>query len=355
MALEEDLAHYVGVVEDISPPFNTRFMFPSKVGGKPAWLVPRSLPGVRCDNCDNPMTFLLQVYAPDQERADAFHRSLMVFTCLRCRCFLKCLRSQLPLANDFYDAEAASFTDIPSRDPVLDEFCCETCGMISHSDTTACRSLPEYSLEIEEVEKVEGDLDDEEDGSYDENGDNYEVDAGKLLQQSSEMSFDESEVDLFNEFTETQLERDASFRRFKRFTQSAPSNHAIYYSCGGSPIWITDKHQMSDNIPHCDNCGSRRHFEFQIQPQLIYHLMRRLRGFPMDAAPFEWGVVAIYTCTENCINMSHPYLEEFVFNQLEPSEWLEFGRRKKVDFRNGREPTRAPIVENMNNDADEWI
>ena len=51
--------------------------FPSKVGGKPAWLNPEKLPteeSVQCSNCKTPMVFLLQVYAPNDDVANSFHR-----------------------------------------------------------------------------------------------------------------------------------------------------------------------------------------------------------------------------------------------------------------------------------------
>ena len=44
--------------------------FPSKVGGKPAWLELKNLPPTEdllCKNCIKPMIFLAQVYAPDDD------------------------------------------------------------------------------------------------------------------------------------------------------------------------------------------------------------------------------------------------------------------------------------------------
>jgi len=350
-----DLAHLVGVVEDIKFPFNTRFLFPSKVGGRPAWLVPQGIPDVKCEVCSNLMSFVLQIYAPDQEVEHAFHRTLLVFTCLKCRCFLKCLRSQLPLGNPFYLPEPVQPTQVQRSDAALDNICCDSCGMISHGETV-CRSLPEYGLDIEEVDEVEVDLDEEmSESSSDSDDDTGEIPDG-MVPTASEMTIDESEMDLFKEFTETQIEKDGAFRTFKRFVQEAPSDHVIYYALGGKPLWITDQNQMPGEAPVCDRCGSQRQFEFQIQPQLIYHLMKRLRGFPMDAAPFEWGVVAIFTCVKNCSDPSNPYAEEFVYNQLEPSEWIEFGARKKMDFSRERgAQSKAPVVKQAGSDDDEWI
>lgn len=58
--------------------------FPSKVGGRPAWLGAAGLPGPRalaCALCSRPLSFLLQVYAPLPGRADAFHRGIFLFCC----------------------------------------------------------------------------------------------------------------------------------------------------------------------------------------------------------------------------------------------------------------------------------
>ncbi|XP_058530010.1 programmed cell death protein 2-like [Ochotona princeps] len=58
--------------------------FPSKVGGRPAWLGAAGLPGpgaLACALCGRPLAFLLQVYAPLPGRDDAFHRGLFLFCC----------------------------------------------------------------------------------------------------------------------------------------------------------------------------------------------------------------------------------------------------------------------------------
>ncbi|CAG11002.1 unnamed protein product, partial [Tetraodon nigroviridis] len=83
--------------------------FPSKVGGRPAWLGQRalpSLPELECEMCRLPMAFLLQVYAPISGQERSFHRTLFVFCCKTHECytfmFLSVFRSQLPRRNDFY-------------------------------------------------------------------------------------------------------------------------------------------------------------------------------------------------------------------------------------------------------------
>lgn len=362
MTTEGDLAHLVGVLEPIKFPLNTRFMFPSKVGGKPAWLIPTGIPDVKCDTCSSAMTFLLQIYAPEQENEAAFHRSLMVFVCLRCRCFLKCFRSQLALLNPFYSPEYLSLTDVPREDEV-DKICCDCCGMLNHG-SMICRILPEFGIEIEEIDEIQsGDV--EQDGD-EEDEDDVEITDDSATQElmesivsKSDMAIDESEMDLFSEFTESQIEKDNAFRLFKRFVEEAPTDQILYYCVGGSPMWISDTNKIVGSPPDCESCGAKRQFEFQIQPQLIFHLMKRLSGLSMDTAPFEWGIVCVYTCTSNCTGSGDcGYTEEFVYNQLEPREWLELGSRRKIDFsseRSNRKKSPPQISETLSSDEGEWI
>lgn len=114
--------------------------FPSKVGGKPAWLdyshVPLAVDStadktgrveLKCNSCKSQLAFLLQIYAPiidTDENIDhvqdidgAFHRSLYVFICSSQSCAsrgLKVLRSQLARENEFFSYDPPpSQADLP--------------------------------------------------------------------------------------------------------------------------------------------------------------------------------------------------------------------------------------------------
>lgn len=112
--------------------------FPSKVGGKPAWLDYTNVPmaigssvistseviktssscptiNLVCDTCKSQLVFLLQVYAPisDTDKfanrleapEDAFHRTLFVFVCTNAQCNtkgVKVIRSQMNRKNELY-------------------------------------------------------------------------------------------------------------------------------------------------------------------------------------------------------------------------------------------------------------
>lgn len=83
----------LGFAEPVGPGGAWRLrsaQFPSKVGGRPAWLGEAGLPGfdaLRCGRCLQPRAFLLQLYAPLPGRPDAFHRTLFVFACRGAACY----------------------------------------------------------------------------------------------------------------------------------------------------------------------------------------------------------------------------------------------------------------------------
>lgn len=84
MAIVRAGAAELGFAEE-APAWRLRSkQFPSKVGGRPAWLGEAGLPGpaeLACSLCGRPLAFVLQLYAPLPGRADAFHRGLFLFCC----------------------------------------------------------------------------------------------------------------------------------------------------------------------------------------------------------------------------------------------------------------------------------
>lgn len=96
----------------------TRYFFPCKFGGRPAWLIPERHPtDLDCSCCGNRMKFLLQIYASRENACSsnnpdgtgplsdspAFHRTLFVFTCVRksCKSEFRVFRAQLPKENPY--------------------------------------------------------------------------------------------------------------------------------------------------------------------------------------------------------------------------------------------------------------
>lgn len=86
-----------------------------KVGGEPIWLNPLHHPmkeDLKCFECKNEMTFLLQIYCPLDDIEDAFHRCFYMFTCKQSKCVVngnvKCFRTQLPRTNNHYVYDCAT-------------------------------------------------------------------------------------------------------------------------------------------------------------------------------------------------------------------------------------------------------
>ncbi|GFR41991.1 hypothetical protein Agub_g2803, partial [Astrephomene gubernaculifera] len=117
----EELSWNLGFVEEPEKPhLLLRHRFPSKVGGRPAWLDPVHLPPremLTCGASGRPLDFLLQVYAPvDANPVDAFHRTLFLFISpegsrLTQPGAVRLLRCQLPRNNPFYPPEPARERD----------------------------------------------------------------------------------------------------------------------------------------------------------------------------------------------------------------------------------------------------
>lgn len=135
---------------------NSKF-FPSKVGGKPAWLSLEPIPDYNvllCDKCSGPTLFLMQVYAPLSERDDTFHRMLLLFVCTKESCQVqnsssnfKVIRSQLPLINQFYSNKPPNEDSISDEDvalfPDASKFqnLCEVCGVSSSKKCSKCKKV----------------------------------------------------------------------------------------------------------------------------------------------------------------------------------------------------------------------
>ncbi|XP_054625612.1 programmed cell death protein 2 isoform X2 [Dunckerocampus dactyliophorus] len=320
--------------------------FPSKVGGKPAWLCLRDLPslsGLECETCRLPMAFLLQVYAPISGQDRSFHRTLFVFCCKTPECYahsdsccMKVFRSQLPRMNDFYSYEPpaedeppghldADQSVLPTSGVKLCWVCgcpgskaCSRCHTVTycgkhhqtlhwknthkkecssgHKDTSACSFLfPEFEL-LTEPEVEEEDKGDEGDEAITQTS----ADFSSLAETLAETDLEEMAMH--------ETEEHKVFQHFKR--KIAPEPHQVLrYSRGGSPLWVSSQHIPSDtDIPAC-TCGAKRTFEFQVMPQLLNSLCVDSKG-----ASIDWGTLAIYTCSVSCSH-DDQYCLEFIWKQ----------------------------------------
>ncbi|XP_055605780.1 programmed cell death protein 2 [Uranotaenia lowii] len=318
--------------------------FRSKVGGRPAWLELKNLPGPKellCDECGEPCIFLCQVYAPLEDKDSCFHRTIFVFVCLKASCYqpnvnknIKVFRSQLPRRNDYYDFNPPNEDQPPaapakplsvSGHPPL----CVVCGCRGPQQCSQCRKVNYCGVVHQRIDwknghkagcgKVEGtssadilfpqqeiiteaeEIEPEEKLSEAENEKKQMEEYEKLMKEGktgelSELS--ESELDKYSE----QIE-DKQFDKFKKIISSYPEQ-VLRYDRKSKPLWISNI--VPKEIPVCELCGRQRVFEFQIMPQLLISL---------NNENIDWGVLAIYTCVESCDTPDRSYAKEFVYKQ----------------------------------------
>ncbi|MED6231710.1 hypothetical protein ATANTOWER_005409 [Ataeniobius toweri] len=345
----------LGFLEEAEPWRLRSPQFPSKVGGKPAWLSQTGLPSqfdLECEKCGLPMVFLLQVYAPISGQDRSFHRTLFLFCCRTPECYshndsrcMKVFRSQLPRKNEFY-----SYDPPPDDEPqsVSEEdhnvlsisgvkLCwvcgcpgnkaCSRCHTVTycgrhhqtvhwkHSHKKECLSTEAPTVAASPLLFPESELvtEPEEEGKEWEDGEDAESKGGGeqgSVQRSTDgpSSADTlAEADL-EEMALHETEDNKVFQRFKKKIASEP-HQVIRYSRRGCPLWVSSNHVPSEEeIPSC-TCGAERTFELQVMPQLLNSLCVDSTG-----ASIDWGTVVVYTCSVSC-NHGNQYCSEFIWKQ----------------------------------------
>ncbi|XP_051866929.1 programmed cell death protein 2 [Pristis pectinata] len=323
----------LGFVEPAAPARLVSSQFPSKVGGRPAWLS-LELPGperLRCGGCAQPLTFLLQVYAP---RGRAFHRSLLIFCCALPHCpnrsFIV-LRSQLGRINDFYSAEPEP--EAPLR-PIPGLNLCRVCGASGPKTCSRCRRARYCGKEHQRADWKAGHRavcgqpgHPDDDGFSTLNILFPEFELVMELEESEDAKLEELQkcmdslsvpesVCMSEGMEEQELEAMAKhatkdhqiFAKFKKRIASEP-DQVLRYCRGGSPLWVSGDNIPTDNdIPNC-SCGTKREFEFQVMPQLLNQLKVDCLGESLD-----WGTLIVYTCAQSC-DSGNVYVPEFIWKQ----------------------------------------
>lgn len=341
-----------------------RELFPSKAGGTPAWLDPVNLPTGRsclCDFCGEPLQFMLQVYAPLMEKDSTFHRTLFLFMCTSMACLLKdqheqwkrnqdkqsrsvkVFRCQLPRDNSFYSREPPrnNGKDKPSSaGAVLCGWCgtwkgdkvCGGCRRVHYcsekhqavhwksghkrrclpSSISEDESEPSNNRTLREVQEVASKSlwPEYEIAITDECEDKVSNDNGQMNSLISSSRVDESIEELIDSFEgEDDKKSWASFQ--ERISRTPEQVLRYYRDAGAKPLWPTSSGQPSEaDIPKCTYCGSRRAFEFQVLPQILYYF-----GVDNDVHSLDWATIAVYTCESSC-DGNVAYKEEFAWVQI---------------------------------------
>jgi len=99
-------------------------------------------------------------------------------------------------------------------------------------------------------------------------------------------------------------------RRFQRRLERSPEQ-VVRYAWGGEPLWLAPPPQELQGTgdaatpPPCGRCGASRIFELQLMPMLASQL----------GASSDWGVVVVYTCSQDCATDGIGLCEEYVVVQ----------------------------------------
>ncbi|XP_072321469.1 programmed cell death protein 2 [Eucyclogobius newberryi] len=332
----------LGFLEEVEPWRLFSPQFPSKVGGKPAWLSQKDVPSLsqlECEICHLPMAFLLQVYSPLSGQDQCFHRTLFLFCCKTPECYshndsrcMKVFRSQMPRKNEFYSYDAPPDDEPPPEPykghnvlPVSGVKLCWICGCPGTKACSRCHSVIYCGKHHQTIHWKHSHK--RECGSQESSGVSKspflfpefelvtEPEAQNTKCKETEDIPTYVDETLAESFAETELEEIAMheteeikvFQRFKK--RIAPEPHQVVrYHRGGLPLWVSAKHVPSDEVPPC-SCGSKRVFEFQVMPQLLNSLCVDSTG-----ASIDWGTVAVFTCSLSCSHENH-YSPEFVWKQ----------------------------------------
>ncbi|KAJ9586227.1 hypothetical protein L9F63_020136 [Diploptera punctata] len=321
--------------------------FPSKLGGKPAWLDLYNLPEkIICQKCNKGCIFLCQVYAPIEDKDCCFHRTIFVFFCKNPECCEKnysgnftLFRCQLKRANEFYSFNPP--IELPNLE--FDVIKCTLCSVCGNKGTSCCGKCKTTFYCSKDHQIIDWKSNHKAICSKDKKNGN-EIVTGVLLPQFEIVIEDEeiSEDETCRE-TKTEKERLQEFEHlvqegkagtlqgddsindelqkmaisledkyFSKFTKrvSKMPKQVLRYDRGGKPLWISSDHiPNEDDIPNCEYCGKNRQFEFQILPQMLNYL-----DLDNTQKSVDWGVLAIYTCSESC-DGGPAYKQEFLWKQ----------------------------------------
>jgi len=329
----------LGFCIDAEPWRLSRGFHPSKVGGKPVWLIPENLPQRTCPRCQCQLRFVLQIYAPggysDAGDEDAsFHRTVYLFVCASkngCTGGAVAYRQQLPEKNSFYPAVAPDYED-PAELAKLDvshpvkQRMCNVCGFASSFHCASCKlvsycskecqvldwkegghrdvckkkkqasevknpfALNEFELVSEEavddrIPDSEGD-DDEEDDEI--TAEEAQKEADNVAQTMNREKFGDMDE---NEALVKELE-DAKFQAWNTIL-AKEAEQVIRYNRGAEFLVPIDQSELDFEPGCCEACGTERTFEFQTTPHIMVKSGLEFSGGDL-------ATILLFTCPKDC-------------------------------------------------------
>ncbi len=74
-----------------------------------------------------------------------------------------------------------------------------------------------------------------------------------------------------------------------------------------------EKLKKDSSVPNCSHCGSKRVFEFQVNPQLLNYL--GIEESKSVLSSIDWAGLYVYTCSKSCKAGNKGLVEEFIYKQ----------------------------------------
>ncbi|RIA89022.1 programmed cell death protein 2 [Glomus cerebriforme] len=326
--------------------------FPSKVGGRPAWLNPEHIlfaEQVRCGVCCKPMILLVQLYTPEDHPPEAFHRTIYVFCCKNGSCHkiawqqsFKVFRSQLPKNNPYWsenesNPDSSTTKNSPAKQCIICgllgskmcgkcnqvNYCSKEhqiehwtsgqhkihCNIISTSSSiieehnNRCRKLVLFP-EFEIVTEQEGENRNEE-----RDGDNNSLNeaSSKALVPVGDEIYENTDVDVDKAFLKFQ-------KRIEPYPEQILRYNRLEYESekNPKPLWVSDIDKpTAQDINPCPYCGQERTFEFQILSTLLNYL----EVDHLQQGSLDWGTLLVYSCKYNCHVENIYYISEILWRQ----------------------------------------
>eukprot|EP00945_MAST-04E_sp_MAST-4E-sp1_P008077 g8077.t1 len=290
------------------------------VGRKPCWLDPKRLPSaevLKCKSCKTPMLFLLQIYAPldaPEFENRGFHRTLYLFCCKNPKCLsgdkggICALRCQLGKENDCY----LSATDGMSEDEVV---VMEEQGANDFSMFDSALQFPFFEIVTESELDCLQDSNEDIMKKFNEQVEKVTITADKI--KGDEIT-GEDVKEVMSTLPKAVNDGVGKSMTFFHHRVSVAKDQCLRYSRweDGEELWTSTENRpdVLRGVPLCPRCNSPRRFEFQVMPQLLFHLDgENSVGLSND---FDFGTIAVYTCTNSCTsNSATNYLEEYVWCQ----------------------------------------
>ena len=141
MEVKTPIVHLGYLDKPVNKLSTNAIFFPSFIGGSPSFLSKlRFIPDMTvCKRCNSRLTFICQLYCPIDGNADAFHRMIYVYCCLKSKWkesteSIRVFRTQLPLENPYFSKQAPNYDLLDMNDSELNKEYGEVLDLIHQNE-----------------------------------------------------------------------------------------------------------------------------------------------------------------------------------------------------------------------------